>query len=399
MSRMNSSGQNQRGPGASDTNMQDAKKGQVNPYVAYVKQFDPDNTMNDGRSYVGGARHHLDRPTHSGGRPTPHQPADGWSTTPSGQRASPSQQQHQQPHADNTRNNHVQLPRQQHQNNQPNQQSSSGFGFQATTRSQSNRSGRDGANTSRWKGQTLSTPSTLPAEFFKTAKPLHPPAERSPPAQSGPPATGLTHGQVGSASPMPSETNGRSRNEASGSQNTLPTLDGRSADDSWAAQGLKPWPNTNQQQQHQRQRGSPQRDSRLAAMDVDQEAAPSDRAESVAPRIYSDDEGNVDGDLRRGGSNSSVAPSPAVSRHGYSMEASRQGSEEPGDPLFLQYPIGDGCFVVVAMYVERDAHSALRRFPNLPRTRQSSSHKSKTMDDMAALFKEALEDEKKNITG
>ncbi|KAG0297665.1 hypothetical protein BGZ98_000524 [Dissophora globulifera] len=356
MSGTNSSGQNQRGSGASDTNMQDANKVRVNPYVDYVKQFDPDNTMDDGRSYVGGARHHLDRPTHSGGRPTSHQPADGWSTSPSGQRASPSQQQQQQPHPGDRRNNYVQ-PRQQHQNNQPNQQSSGGFGFKATTRSQ------------------------------------------SPLAQPGPPATGLAYGQVGSASPMPSETNGRSRNEASGSQNTLPTLDGRSADDSWAAQGLKPWPNTNQQQQHQRQRGSPQRDSRLVTMDVDQEAAPSDRAESVAPRNYSDDEGNADGDLRRGGSNSSVAPSPAVGRHGYSMEASRQGIEERGDPLFMQYPIGDGCFVVVAMYVERDAHSALRRFPNLPRTRQSSSHKTKTMDDMAALFKEALEDEKKNITG
>lgn len=66
----------------------------------------------------------------------------------------------------------------------------------------------------------------------------------------------------------------------------------------------------------------------------------------------------------------------------------------PGDPLFLQYPIGDGCHVVVAMYVERDPAIALRRFPTLQRTRLTSGHKAKTMDQMAAIFQEALEDEK-----
>ncbi|KAF9979768.1 hypothetical protein BGZ65_006045 [Modicella reniformis] len=81
-------------------------------------------------------------------------------------------------------------------------------------------------------------------------------------------------------------------------------------------------------------------------------------------------------------------------KHGKNEPPRAAQFEPPGDPLFLQYPIGDGCHVVVAMYVERDPATALRRFPTLQRTRLMSAHKAKTMDQMAAIFKEALEDEK-----
>ncbi|KAF9276962.1 hypothetical protein BGZ68_009640 [Mortierella alpina] len=71
----------------------------------------------------------------------------------------------------------------------------------------------------------------------------------------------------------------------------------------------------------------------------------------------------------------------------------------PDDPLFLQYPIGDGCHVVVAMYVERSAEAAAGRFPAMTRKRQESSWKQKSVDEVAAIFKQALIEEKKDITG
>ncbi|KAG9323047.1 hypothetical protein KVV02_001702 [Mortierella alpina] len=75
------------------------------------------------------------------------------------------------------------------------------------------------------------------------------------------------------------------------------------------------------------------------------------------------------------------------------------GSDIPDDPLFLQYPIGDGCHVVVAMYVERTAEAAASRFPTMTRKRQESSWKQKSIDEVATIFKQALTEEKKDVTG
>ncbi len=74
-------------------------------------------------------------------------------------------------------------------------------------------------------------------------------------------------------------------------------------------------------------------------------------------------------------------------------------SDMPDDPLFLQYPIGDGCHVVVAMYVERTAEAAASRFPSMTRKRQESSWKQKSIDEVATIFKQALTEEKKDVTG
>lgn len=73
--------------------------------------------------------------------------------------------------------------------------------------------------------------------------------------------------------------------------------------------------------------------------------------------------------------------------------------EPPGDPLFMQYPIGDGCYVVLAMYVEKDAATALKRFPTLQRTRLLSAPRARNLEQMANIFKEALEEEKEACLG
>ncbi|ORZ27305.1 hypothetical protein BCR41DRAFT_419115 [Lobosporangium transversale] len=68
-----------------------------------------------------------------------------------------------------------------------------------------------------------------------------------------------------------------------------------------------------------------------------------------------------------------------------------------GNPLFLQYPIGDGCYLVSAMYVERSIHSALKRFPDIDRTRMLSSHRIHTTEQITKAFQEVLEDEKHSM--
>ncbi|KAF9086175.1 hypothetical protein BGX27_003253 [Mortierella sp. AM989] len=74
-------------------------------------------------------------------------------------------------------------------------------------------------------------------------------------------------------------------------------------------------------------------------------------------------------------------------------------SEDKESPLFMQYPIGDGCHVVLAMYVEKDAQTALRRFPGIERTRLESGSRDKSLDEVATMFKDSLEDEKKKALG
>jgi hypothetical protein len=72
--------------------------------------------------------------------------------------------------------------------------------------------------------------------------------------------------------------------------------------------------------------------------------------------------------------------------------------EIPGDPRFFQYNVGDGCHMVVAMYMERDASTALKRFPQLVRVRNDSSGSVKSVDEVAEIFKSAVLEEKKSLT-
>ncbi|KAF8939603.1 hypothetical protein BGZ58_009209 [Dissophora ornata] len=138
----------------------------------------------------------------------------------------------------------------------------------------------------------------------------------------------------------------------------------------------------------------------------------------MGTRGYSEDEdercgdGEDDGERTTVNTTSTSTSSPAIPRE-YRMPSHDSGrnngpqilrtypqdDQSLGDPLFLQYPIGDGCHMVVAMYVEKDAQSASRRFPNIARARLESSNRTKTPEEVAVIFREALEDEKKNVTG
>ncbi|KAF9905348.1 hypothetical protein EC991_001713 [Linnemannia zychae] len=73
--------------------------------------------------------------------------------------------------------------------------------------------------------------------------------------------------------------------------------------------------------------------------------------------------------------------------------------ENTGDPRFFQYNVGDGCHMVVAMYMERDASTALARFPGLARVRNDSSSSVKSVDQVTEIFRSAVIEEKMNITG
>ncbi|KAF9210305.1 hypothetical protein BGZ59_009615 [Podila verticillata] len=73
-------------------------------------------------------------------------------------------------------------------------------------------------------------------------------------------------------------------------------------------------------------------------------------------------------------------------------------SSQDGDPLVIQYPVGDGCWVKMVVYVEHDSKSANSRLPGLGR-RQISGVKTKTPEQLGAMVKDAIVEEKKNLLG
>ncbi|KAG0035321.1 hypothetical protein BGZ81_009817 [Podila clonocystis] len=76
---------------------------------------------------------------------------------------------------------------------------------------------------------------------------------------------------------------------------------------------------------------------------------------------------------------------------------SRQASQE-GDPLVIQYPVGDGCWVKMVVYVERDSKTAYSRLSGLGR-RQISGIKVKTPEQLGDMVKDIVVDEKQNLIG
>ncbi|KAG0040626.1 hypothetical protein BGZ82_000584 [Podila clonocystis] len=76
---------------------------------------------------------------------------------------------------------------------------------------------------------------------------------------------------------------------------------------------------------------------------------------------------------------------------------SRPASQE-GDPLVIQYPVGDGCWVKMVVYVERDSKTAYSRLSSLGR-RQISGIKVKTPEQLGDIVKDIVVDEKKNLLG
>ncbi|KAF9953057.1 hypothetical protein BGZ70_000382 [Mortierella alpina] len=154
-----------------------------------------------------------------------------------------------------------------------------------------------------------------------------------------------------------------------------------------------------QQQQEAQQQQPSQRQPQQASQPL-QPPAP----QSYQPQIRS---GPINGHKKGppnawpdedGGNTTSHQPSAVNSESGRTSRMDAV-SDLPDDPLFLQYPIGDGCHVVVAMYVERTAEAAASRFPAMTRKRQESSWKQKSVDEVTTIFKQALTDEKRDVTG
>ncbi|KAG0264442.1 hypothetical protein BG011_006801 [Mortierella polycephala] len=106
------------------------------------------------------------------------------------------------------------------------------------------------------------------------------------------------------------------------------------------------------------------------------------------------------------GSKPFISSADDVKHHRIGLAANRHAAHgaaakaEPSDnPIFMQYPIGDGCHLTLAMYVDRDPDTALHRFQGMTRYRQSSTYKEQSIDEMTEIFKKTLMDEKENVSG
>ncbi|KAF9355370.1 hypothetical protein BGX26_006650 [Mortierella sp. AD094] len=408
----------------------------VNPYIAYVAEIDPDGTMDDGRSYVGGARHYVDKPPTKSNPPASYsaaRPANSNKTAPPSSRPSTNTAQNQASYK---------------------QQPGSSAG--SSSKQRSSRSDR-GITESRWSGRPLATADMLPEDFFGTAKAVSTPAatssQRNPSRYEDSPRTESwqTPKTASTAWNEPQPTKftpvQQSHNYQSGVSRTQPEPRTPSQPHEYqtGVSRTQPEPRT-LSQPHEYQLGVSRTQYEPISM-IRQEESSTDLYEvkqaldtiplnspghekeyirtqtsmSRSQPMYQSFESSRRGSMRNNGAPSqgytyeSDTESSSTYRS-HVTSSSRDGFHKPamsniepryeqtppqnqGNPLFLQYPIGDGCHVVVAIYVEKDAQSALKRFPNIERTRQESSRRDKTLDEMAVIFKEVLEDEKKNLTG
>ncbi|KAG0021896.1 hypothetical protein BGZ80_001490 [Entomortierella chlamydospora] len=388
----------------------------VNPYIAYVAEIDPDGTMDDGRAYVGGAAHYVDKPQTKSKPPT----SSNMKTAPLSSKPSTTAVQNQGSFK---------------QSGPP------------TGSSGRHRPGRleRGFADSRWSGQALATAADmLPDGFFGTAKPAVTSSQRNPSRyedspRTEPPQTPKTW------QAQSNEWGTWGKQPQSGS---IPQSESRNPPPQphQYVSRTQPEPRDSSQLDDY-QRGASWDQPEPASMTSQENSTDLYRAKQAPETVPPNPSGHeneyirtqtsmsrsqpVDqsfGSSRRGSMRSTGFPS-----QGYAYESdsessstfrsqltslSRDATQKPsvssmsniepleqtppqnqGNPLFLQYPIGDGCHAIVAIYVEKDAQSAVRRFPGIERTRLESSRRDKTLDEMAVIFKEALEDEKKSLIG
>ncbi|KAK3846419.1 MAG: hypothetical protein J3R72DRAFT_240572 [Linnemannia gamsii] len=248
---------------------------------------------------------------------------------------------------------------------------------------------------SRWAGKALATAAALPEGFFSTAK-----AKAGVTSPTPAPQARL---QSNSSAPSPPQ---QKRQQPPVSEQGYKTAGTQKAFSAMSVQD-QPKPNNSprtpqagspqqhspqqhspqqhpyqQQQQQQRPQGPPTRENgRNGSHMPPSSPYQASVARSVRDEDFSDDD------------RMSVAPA-RTARPKMSMP-----EENPGDPRFFQYNVGDGCHMVVAMYMERDASTALARFPQLARVRNDSSSSVKSVDQVTEIFRSAVIEEKSNLTG
>ncbi|ORZ26810.1 hypothetical protein BCR41DRAFT_393418 [Lobosporangium transversale] len=287
----------QHKPTSSRNNAQDSTQRAENPYLAFVAAVDPNNTMSDGRSYVGGSRYYADKPA-SRLKPSFGRPAEPMSK-------------------------HQKQPR----------------GFEA----------------SRWSGRALATTDSFPGEFLNTARQL--------------PLVSSLDGSV-----HRKNQNGTTQIGTFGHSKELvqPTTTERDL--------RKP-----SQQSEATMAGQPQS---VASGRMKPSSKNQGRQELHAHSILGEEE-----------MSSSQAFFMEIDDEVGSMREPHfvTPPSSNNSPLFLQFPIGDGCYLVMAMYVEIDVRTALKRFPGIERTRQLSSHKIHTVQQLSIIFQDALKDEKESV--
>ncbi|KAI1312309.1 hypothetical protein EDD11_002963 [Mortierella claussenii] len=369
----------------------------VNPYAAYVAALDPDNTIDDGRSYVGGARHYVDRPQDPSASPSPSQvqapPKTGHISLTQKQPQSAAKRQGPQRQVQSL-GKHQQQQQENQNQQQHHQPSPKNSNMQASNRHTDR---IRATNESRWSGRSLMTANTLPEGFFGTSKGASTSASQLR-DQASVQRVSNTHGSTQSnASRARTPTtftfkNGSGPREPQLQQQSInrPQIEmSHAASHSGGDSGVTD------------DTSAPLARLKMASNNTAGQTSDTDEESSRAScSMSSTSEYQPHGSARGPGPGGRTGVQSAPYSNGHNLwQQQQQQSHDEGDPLFLQYPIGDGCYVVVAMYVERDPQSVLRRFPTIQRTRQQSSYKEQSIDQMANILKEALEDEKSNALG
>ncbi|KAF9135621.1 hypothetical protein BGX30_011491 [Mortierella sp. GBA39] len=366
----------------------------VNPYAAFVAACDPDGTISDGRVYVGTKSHHLDRPApprpaaqlakhtfsfpQSQGRP---QGASGPPLLQSQTRPQPQTQAqaqnrpaqsqgayHAPPNMPSARRPNP--PQNNYRGNKPPQPQS---GAPRTLAD------------SRWSGRTLATAAALPDGFFSTAKagvkPPTPASQARPQSANRAPSPQQQKRQLASNSDQTYNNTQRAFSSMSISNQDKPKP--ANSPRNVQAPGPQQSPYQQQQQQQQHQQQHPQQ--RPQGTSSNGRSGPNMTPSYQGPSSRSTRDDDFSDDDR---------PSSVSSR----TARPRTSPEEiPGDPRFFQYNVGDGCHMVVAMYMEKDASAALARFPQLARVRNDSSSSVKSVDEVTQIFRSAVIEEKESL--
>ncbi|CAO3566699.1 unnamed protein product [Mortierella alpina] len=427
-----------------------------NPWAAFAMAADPEGQAQDGRSYVGGRSYIVDKPAATAAsrnppskpfpplqnkpqksqitsqKPFP-QPPNNASQKPgppsagSGWLSSPSTAVGQQswPQASQSQNNTNQRSRPTSATSGLNSSSSTSTNQQSWP--QTPRSGVRPPAENRWAGRPLATTAMFTDDFFSTAKPRSQasstaslssatdrPNQARPSSSNGWTDQSNMNNNNNFTPKQDFSTNAHTRPGFSTGSEPAPATAPKSWRDFKQQQDSQPQMYEQQQEQgHVQQEQEQAQEQRKSVQEQQssqrQPQQPSQSSQSPAPQSYQPQNrgGPINGHKKQpsnawpdedGGNTTSHHPSAMNSESGRTSRMDAV-SDMPDDPLFLQYPIGDGCHVVVAMYVERTAEAAASRFPTMTRKRQESSWKQKSVEEVTTIFKQALTDEKRDVTG
>ncbi|KAF9429756.1 hypothetical protein BGZ94_009588 [Podila epigama] len=435
----------------------------VNPYAAFVASVDPLGNKDDGRSYVGKASHHLDRPQQSNRNPPIGKPFMG---SPAKQSPKPSPFTKPASKGASTPKAAPGPKFTPPPPSSPNRQS--GFKKQGYSTLQSGRE----YSQSCWSGRPLVTASKLPDGFFGIAKVATPSSSSTPSksntAQSTPAARSSTsnshefgrttdyRGENGFRKPFESNVHGgndsrRNDDWLDGGKSQRMQSSQRHEDDydfgksssGFSASTFFSTPtdtvdeamerislNNANVQNRQRTESAPSSSRKEVFRShvtswLDDDSNGSQNAAKRGPHGFQakNGAGNGRADQQPAGAwmdetdapaardASAARDAPAARDQDMQLDSDHDTSQRVkdvtqvsrlsdsgGDPCIIQYPIGDGCWVKMVVYVEKDMKTANSRLPGLS-GRQYSSPKPKTPEDIGILLKDILVEEKQSILG